>query len=120
MKKLIDPDRLKVGYKVWLEWDHTVFGDGLYHLLKLINETGSISGAARQMNMSYRAAWGKIKKAEKHWDIKFVKTKIGGEQGGGAKLTDPALELIKRYDRFIDELDSIIPKLFANCFGTKD
>jgi molybdate transport system regulatory protein len=117
---MIDPDRLKVGYKVWLEWDNTVFGEGLYHLLKLTSETGSISAAAREMNMSYRAAWGKIKKAETRWDIKLVETKIGGEQGGGAILTDPALELLKRYDIFVNKLEETIPQLFTECFHTKD
>lgn len=113
---MVSPDRLKVGYKVWLEWDDTVFGDGLFNLLQHIHDMGSISAAAREMNMSYRAAWGKIKTAQKRWDIQLVETKVGGEQGGGATLTPPALELLKRYRGFRKELDDTIEKVFTNNF----
>ncbi|MBO8137091.1 MAG: LysR family transcriptional regulator [Desulfotomaculum sp.] len=113
---MIDPGRLKVGYKVWLEWDGTVFGEGLFKLLQLIHKTGSISAAAREMSMSYRAAWGKIKKAEKRWNVKLVETQVGGDQGGGALLTPPALELINSYEQFQQEVSKSINKIFEQIF----
>ncbi|WP_031517957.1 winged helix-turn-helix domain-containing protein [Desulfofalx alkaliphila] len=116
---MYSPDRFKPGYKVWLEWDGTVFGDGLFKLLKLIHEMGSISAAAREMNMSYRAAWGRIKTAQKRWQIELVVTQVGGEQGGGATLTPPALELIKRYSSFRQQVDGVIEELFKESFALK-
>ncbi len=89
----------KPGCKVWLEKDGAVFGEGLCDLLSLIEKTGSIASAALEMGMSYRAAWGKIKAAEKEWRIKLVNTRVGGDSGGGASLTGEARLLM---DRFLD------------------
>ncbi|MTI80272.1 MAG: LysR family transcriptional regulator [Firmicutes bacterium] len=114
---MIDPGRFNVGYKVWLEWDGSVFGEGLFKLLQLIQQTGSISAAAREMSMSYRAAWGKIKKAEKRWDVTLVETQVGGEQGGGALLTPQALRLVKNYQDFKQQSDAAITKIFQDIFG---
>ncbi|MBM7855338.1 molybdate transport system regulatory protein [Desulfohalotomaculum tongense] len=116
---MIEPSRLKVRYKVWLEWDGTVFGEGLFKLLQLVHKTGSISAAAREMSMSYRAAWGKIKKAQERWNVKLVETKVGGDQGGGASLTPSALELINRYYKFQQQVDDAITEIFKDNFIVK-
>ena len=51
--------------KLWLEVDGAVvFGGGRVALFQAIEETGSIKQAAEKLNMSYRAAWGKIKATE--------------------------------------------------------
>ena len=87
----------KPGYKVWLEKNGIAFGDGLYNLLSGIERTGSIAAAASDMGMSYRAAWGKIRVAEKKWQIKLVKTRVGGDAGGGSILTADARVLMERF-----------------------
>ncbi|MFZ5648255.1 MAG: winged helix-turn-helix domain-containing protein [Bacillota bacterium] len=94
--------------KIWFEKDGEVFGEGLYNLLLLIESTGSISGAASQMEMSYRAAWGKIRAAEKRWGIRLVNARVGGETGGGSKLTGEAAELVKRFGKFREEADRLL------------
>ena len=40
--------------------DRVVLGPGKATLLDIIDKTGSISAAAREMGMSYRKAWGLI------------------------------------------------------------
>ena len=40
----------KLRYKIWLDQDGKAFGQGPYHLLAGIKETGSLSQAARQLN----------------------------------------------------------------------
>lgn len=94
--------------KIWFEKDGEVFGEGLYSLLLLIESTGSISGAAGHMEMSYRAAWGKIRAAEKSWGIRLVSARVGGEAGGGSKLTWEALELVNSFRRFRGEADRLL------------
>ncbi|MHB8157301.1 MAG: winged helix-turn-helix domain-containing protein [Desulfocucumaceae bacterium] len=91
------PPGFRPAVKIWLEKEGQALGEGLYKLLSLIEKKGSIAGAASEMEMSYRNAWGKIKTAEKAWGIKLVDTRVGGLLGGGTGLTGEAAELIKTY-----------------------
>lgn len=96
------------GCKVWLEKEGAVFGEGLYRLLLGIDRAGSIAAAAMEMGMSYRAAWGKIKAAEKKWDIHLVTTRVGGEAGGGAILTGEARMLLERFRELQQETENMV------------
>jgi len=108
---------MEVRAKVWLEKDREVVaGNGKVDLLKKIDETGSIQKAAERMGMSYRHAWGFIRKIEKRSGIKFVETQIGGREGGGARLTPQGKEFLKRYSTFRDGLDEYIEKKFKRAF----
>jgi len=107
---------MNLGYKVWLERDGVILGEGLYNILISIRKTGSISRAAADLKMSYRTAWGKIKEAEQGWGVVLVKTKVGGETGGGAELTPLAVRLIYQYDNFRGELDRVIRDIHCKHF----
>ncbi|HZX58070.1 MAG TPA: LysR family transcriptional regulator, partial [Mucilaginibacter sp.] len=63
--------------------------------LERIAETGSISSAAKEMNMSYKKAWELINKLNAHSTNQVVIPQTGGEKGGGSTLTEEAMELIK-------------------------
>ena len=62
-------------------------GPGKVRLLEFIAETGSISEAARQMEMSYRRAWLLIDEVNGIFGKPVVDTATGGVGGGGAKIT---------------------------------
>jgi len=104
------------GYKVWVERGGTHFGDGLYYLLVNIKQYGSISRAAREMSMSYRAAWGKIKAAERDCGFQLVTTQVGGDAGGGAKLTGKGMQLLDSYGRFRQEINQTVERVFRESF----
>lgn len=108
--------RLHVEYKLWLTKNGGIFGEGVFKLLSRVAGLGSISQAAREMDMSYRAAWGKIKLAEKRWGITLVTTQVGGEMGGGARLTPAALELLTRYRRLREAVDTFVQGSFQELF----
>lgn len=78
--------------------DEFILSSGRAKLLKLISEDGSISKAAKQMDMSYRYAWGVVKEIEDSLDDKVVISERGGSQGGGTKLTDKGKELLETYE----------------------
>ncbi|PKM81712.1 MAG: molybdenum-binding protein [Firmicutes bacterium HGW-Firmicutes-14] len=104
-------------FKVWLEKEgQPVLGDGLLHLLTMIRQHGSIRKAAGEMKMSYRQAWGNIKKAEDRLGINLLIKQIGGEAGGGAQLTPEAEMFIERYREFRSEVDSAVRESFRKFF----
>lgn len=72
-------------------------GPGKIVLLEAIAETGSISAAARRLGMSYRKAWLLIDAFNKTFNQPVISTETGGEQGGGAKLTDTGREVIRLF-----------------------
>jgi len=104
----------KPACKVWLEKDGAVFGEGLYNLLLNIEGAGSIAGAASKMGMSYRAAWGKIRMAEKKWNLQLVSTQVGGEAGGGTLLTGEARELLEKFRELRDDAGSMVIRLYTS------
>ena len=72
-------------------------GPGKADLLRAIDETGSISGAARQMEMSYRRAWLLVDTMNQAFKSPVVVTLTGGKAGGGAAVTEFGKEVLQRY-----------------------
>lgn len=103
--------------KVWLEKDgELIFGGGLVGLLNLIQVHGSIKRAAEEMKMSYRQAWGSIKKAETRLGIQLLVKQVGGESGGGAQLTEEAEAFITKYLGFTKEAEESVGEIFKRHF----
>jgi len=73
-------------------------GPGKIALLKAIGETGSISAAARRLDMSYRRAWLLIDALNRLFGAPVVETREGGSGGGGAALTPLGLAVVRTYD----------------------
>src|SRR5215470_8467222 len=73
------------------------FGPGKARLLELIEEQGSIRGAAAEMNMSYRHAWLLLQAVEDTFGAPVITTATGGARGGGAKLTELGKTVVARY-----------------------
>ena len=93
--------RLVLKSKIWFTKDGlTVFGEGIARLLRAIETHGSLSAAARFEGVSYRHAWGDLKKAEERLGFKLVERHAGGKSGGTAKLTPKAKNLLKGYEQF--------------------
>ena len=72
-------------------------GPGKAELLGRVQQTGSISEAARQMGMSYMRAWQLIRTMNACFIEPLVVTERGGRQGGGAKLTEIGRRALRLY-----------------------
>ncbi len=72
-------------------------GPGKVALLENIASHGSISAAARRMNMSYKRAWDLVEELNTLFGKPLVAAKTGGKQGGGAQLTETGLAVIGRF-----------------------
>lgn len=100
---------MKLKYKIWLEEDgNQIFGDGVYRLLVLIDKYGSINQAAQREKMSYRQAWGKIKRIEDRLKVKLLERHKGGESGGGAIITPHGKKLMKTYKNLLRDIEGLL------------
>jgi molybdate transport system regulatory protein len=77
-------------------------GSGKFRLLQSIHESGSISGAARDMGMSYKRAWVLLDSINQAFTEPVVQTSPGGVGGGGARLTPFGLEVLARYRKITE------------------
>ena len=77
--------------------EEIAIGPGKADLLEAIAEKGSISGAAKQMNMSYRRAWLLVNTMNHCFKQPLVISTTGGKQGGGALLSELGVEVLKDY-----------------------
>jgi molybdate transport system regulatory protein len=88
-------------------------GPGKIALLEQIGRCGSLSQAARNLNMSYRRAWQLLDSLNRCFLEPVVRTSKGGRGGGGATLTLLGERLINVYRAF----DVRIQARAAQCFG---
>ncbi len=66
-------------------------------LLGDVDESGSITAAAKAAGLSYKAAWDAIDAMNNLAGKPVVATAVGGKGGGGAKLTARGRELLATY-----------------------
>lgn len=98
---------MHIGYKIWLEYGgNRIFGMGLYRLLAKVKETGSLLQAAEALDMSYRAAWGKIRTCEARMGVELLQKGRCGR--AGTNLTAAGEKLMARYDLLLKEVDAIV------------
>ena len=101
----------EIRFRCWIDIDgEKFFGPGPAQLLELIEEEGSIAKAAKQMGMSYKKAWDIIDDLNTRGQKPYVVSRKGGDQGGGAELTEFARKVILKYRKLTDKMNSIIEK----------
>lgn len=88
----------------------TILGPGKAELLGHIQETGSISEAARRMDMSYQRAWRHVKVMNDLFPSPLVVSSRGGAVRGGASLTELGEKVLKAYQELRGEVDSAVKK----------
>lgn len=74
-------------------------GPGKIALLEAIERTGSITAAAKSLDMSYRRAWVLLDETNQSLREFAVDSAQGGERGGGSTLTAAGRRLIELYRR---------------------
>jgi molybdate transport system regulatory protein len=110
--------RVRAGHRVFLhEAGEPLFGPGIFDLLVLVEETGSLHQAAGMMGMSYSKAWRVIRQAEHHLQLELMHRRTGGQAGGGSRLTDDGQQLIQRFRAFLDDADADLDRLYREHFG---
>lgn len=115
--------KFRIRSKIWVEdaRGKLVLGPGRLRIFDTIQRTGSIHAAAKELGMSYRAAWGRIKATEQRLGKRLLVRSIGGLTGGGSQLTPQAEALVEAYrnmqDHLIDEADKFFEKTFKGILS---
>lgn len=112
----LKPSKFEIflNYKLWLS---SVTGEGIieedkYKLLKLIDTRGSLKAASDEFGISYRKAWGDLKKAESLLGYELIIRQRGGKSGGQSLLTDKAKKLLEAYDVLHTRMDDAVEQAY--------
>lgn len=101
-------------FKLWLNRGSItgVFGDGKWRLLAAIEAHGSLRAASQSLGISYRKAWGDLRKTQTALGVALVEKQRGGKSGGKTALTDQGRKWAKAYAAFRGEIEKAVAKAF--------
>lgn len=108
-------ENMKISGRLWIQKDdRSLAGHGRIELLQRIAEAGSISQAAKNMGMSYKAAWDAINTMNNLAGAPLVERNTGGKGGGGTRLTARAQRLIASFHLIEEEHRRFLQALSEN------
>jgi molybdate transport system regulatory protein len=100
--------------KIWIEdmEGNVVFGLGRYRILDMIGRLGSMHAAAKELQMSYRAVWMRIRKSEERIGKPLVV-----REGKGSRLTPFAENLMKQFKRLHTIVEAESDEVYNNLMS---
>ena len=114
--------KLQPRFKLWLNSNNIegAFGDGKWRLLKAIESEGSLRAASQLLRISYRKAWGDLKKTQTALGLALVEKQRGGNMGGQTVLTAEGEKWIEAYNGFRGDIEKSVAKAFDRHFENLD
>ena len=101
--------KLNVAFRIWFfTGEEKLLGKGRVELLERIKRTGSITNAAKEMQMSYRQAWQMVTEMNERSRVPLVEKKLGGKSGGGAMVTEAGEKAIDSFRKLEDDVRKFI------------
>jgi molybdate transport system regulatory protein len=108
---------LRPRFNLWIEKDgDVVISRWRAHLLRAIDQSGSITAAAAELKVPYRRAWERLHEMETSLELTLVETEVGGSSGGGASLTTDGRALLERFEVFSEGFDEQVALRFRHSF----
>jgi len=106
--------QLRAKFKLWLSTKDAegVFGDGKFRLLKAIKTEKSLKTASESLHISYRKAWGDLRKAQEALNVPLVEKRRGGILGGQTTLTGQGVKWLKAYAGFRRDVEKAVDKAY--------
>jgi molybdate transport system regulatory protein len=99
--------------KIRIDFDNAhAVGPGKIALLERMRDCGSLSQAARELDMSYRRAWQLLDSLNTSFNEPVIVTSIGGKGGGGSEITKLGLALIDAYRALEKEMTARAQQFF--------
>ena len=102
---------LKVRLRIDFDDLHSV-GPGKIALLERMRDCGSLSQAARELDMSYRRAWQLLDSLNTSFNEPVIVTSVGGKGGGGSEITPVGLALIDTFRALEAEVTTLAQRHF--------
>ncbi len=97
--------------RVWIDGpEGTFIGYGRVVLLERIRQYGSITQAAKSMEMAYRHAWDLVDSMNKQSEKPFVDLSTGGKGGGGARVTEEGEKAVKLFWQFYADFQNFLKR----------
>lgn len=96
--------------------DEPFMGIGLVWLLRGVQRTGSLSGASREMKISYSKAHRLVRVLEAALGSPVLASARGGSDRGGATLTPKGLAFLERYEAMDAAVRREAEKIFRKAF----
>lgn len=93
------------------------FGEPRIRLLEAIAVHGSLSRAAKDVPLSYKAAWDALDAMNNLSEAPLVVRTTGGKHGGGTQLTDHGREIIALYRAMESSQQDILNQLAVTPAG---
>ncbi|KAF7600402.1 MAG: molybdenum-dependent transcriptional regulator [Candidatus Dactylopiibacterium carminicum] len=95
-------------------------GDTRIRLLEAIELTGSISQAAREVPLSYKAAWDAVDAMNNLSEAPLVERAVGGKHGGGTTLTAYGKRVVALYRAMEAEYQQALDRVAASLDNAED
>lgn len=110
----VEPLGFAIRSKIWIEDRQglAVFGPGRYRILEAVDRLQSLQAAAKDLKMSYRAVWCRIKVSEERLGKALV-----AREGRGSRLTPFARELMVAFQEIQTKVRSESDAVFASLLS---
>lgn len=101
--------------RIWIEANGEILlGEGRVQLLKAIDETGSLTKAAKLIGMSYKKAWSLIDAVNSRAKEPVISASIGGKGGGGTQLTPYGRSLVTTFETINENCWNYLDEQISN------
>ncbi|WP_026791277.1 TOBE domain-containing protein [Pleomorphomonas oryzae] len=87
-------------------------------LLEAVAREGSISAGAKEVGITYKAAWDWIDALSNLFGQPMLETRTGGKAGGGATLTPAGTKVIEAYRRMEAEMARVVRLIEPDLAGS--
>ena len=99
-------NNIKIRYRLWIDKNGNSFlGEGRIVLLQKIKEYGSISSAAKAIDISYRKAWQLVENMNRTSEKPLVIKKSGGKNGGSTVVTAEGERAVKEFSMLKQKME---------------
>ena len=99
-------NNLKIKGNIWIETDTGLEINAVKALLlEQIDVLGSISEAAKVLNIPYRRAWGMIQEMNRNSSFEIVAKEAGGKAGGHSILKEEGRDILQLFKDVNDSLE---------------
>jgi len=93
-------------------------GRGRIQLLEAVAREGSITGGAKAVGLTYKAAWDALDAMANLFGQPLLEKRAGGKAGGGASLTPTGIRIIEAFHRLEAEMARLVRAIEPDLAGT--